>query len=157
MTDAAAAAASTVAAAAAADLLPPATPADQARAQIEALKANPEWVKRHLGGDHATREELARLHELTHTPAPGSIISGMPTAAAQNAEMADHLSTLFDISPGIMEEIRQGKPASLDEHRLAVGRKAARMSDPAWVNRYMTGDAEARREMWLLNSILTRR
>lgn len=155
MTDAAAV--TDVGPGAAADLMAPASPAEQARSQIEALKANPEWVKRHLSGDHETRHELARLHEIASQPIPGSIIMGGPSPEAQRAETADHLSTLFDLSPAILDEIRQGKPASIDEHRLAVGRKNALMSDPAWRDRYLNGDAKAGREMLLLNSILCRR
>jgi hypothetical protein len=136
---------------------PPTTEADKARAQIAELKANPEWVKRHLGGDHTTRAELARLHEIAFTPEPGSITMGGPTPEAQRAEMADHLGNLFDVSTAVLDEIRQGKPASVEDHRLAVGRKNALMTDPSWVTKYMNGDASARREMWLLNSILSRR
>lgn len=148
----------TPAAGAAADLMPlPTTAADAARAQIAELKANPEWVKRHFDGDLATREEMARLHEIAFTPTPGSIMMGGPTPEEQRAEMADHLGTQFDVSSAVLDEIRQGKPASLEEHRLARGRKSSLMADPAWVTRYMAGDATARRDMWLLNSILSRR
>lgn len=141
---------------AAADLMPgPTTPADTARAKIAELKADPDFVKRHLSGDLNTREELTRLHELAYTPAEGSISMGGPTPAAVRAEMADHLSTLSDLPAAVIEQIKSGAPVSADEFRLAVGRKNALMGDPAWVAKYMKNDATAQRDMLLLNVILS--
>jgi len=140
---------------AAADLATPATPAEQAVARIAELKADPDFVKRHIDGDHETKAELARLHEIAFLPSMGSIISGAPSHEEQWAETAAHLSTVAELSDGILEEIRQGKPASALEYRLAVARKNDRMRDPAWVAKYMAGGPE-RREMLLLNSIISR-
>lgn len=132
------------------------TPADEAVAKIAALKADPSWVQKHLSGDHETAAELRQLHELAFSPAPSSIISGAPTVEAQWAETAAHLALAGDLSAGVIEEIKQGKPAGAEEYRLAVGRKNARMSDPAWRARYLNNGAEERREMLLLNSIISR-
>jgi hypothetical protein len=139
---------------AAADLMP--TRADAALAQIEALKQNPDWVEKHLGGSHETRAELQKLHEVAFQPAPGSTISGAPTLEAQWNETAHQLSLEGNLSAAVIEEIRAGKPAGAEEYRLAVGRKNARMSDPSWVAKYLNNGADERREMLLLNSIISR-
>lgn len=140
-----------------ADLMtPPATPAQQAQAKIIELKSNPEWVKRHIDGSHETKAELARLHELAYQPDQGDIISGAPTPEAQWAEAAAYLETMGDFSPEIIDEIRQGKPASAQEYKLAVARKNTRMKDPAWTARYLNNGAEEHKEMILLNSVIAR-
>jgi hypothetical protein len=141
---------------AAADLATPLTPAEQAVARIAELKSDPDFVKRHVDGSHETRAELQKLHELAYQPTANSIISGAPTDEQQWGEVADHLSLAGDLSAGVIEEIRQGKPGPSEEYRLAVNRKRSRMSDPAWVAKYLNNGADERREMLLLNSIISR-
>ncbi len=141
--------------AAAADLAMPATPAEQAAAKIIELKNNPEWVKRHVDGDHATQAEMRKLHELAFQPAPGSIIDGGPTSEAQWVETAAHLEATADLSAGVIAEIKAGLPASALEYKAAIARKNSRMRDPQWVSRYMAGGPE-REEMLLLISIISR-
>lgn len=143
---------------AAADLLSgPATPAQQAMARIAELKNDAAYIKRHVNGDHETAAEFRRLHEIAFQPAPGSVISGAPTPEAQRIETAEHLSLTADLPPAVIEQIRQGQPVSLSEYRLAAGRRRALMDDPAFVARYMNNDAAARREMLLLNVIVSSR
>jgi hypothetical protein len=138
---------------AAADLVP--TPADQARAQIEALKADPAWVQKHLAGSHETKAELARLHEIAYAPAQGSIRVGGPTPEAQRAEQADHLGIMSDLPAAVIDQVRQGQPVTAEEYRLAVGRKNSLFADPAWRDRYFRGDHEARQQKLLLDVILS--
>ena len=122
-----------VAQGAAADLELPATmPADVARARIAEAKANPDFVKRHLSGDHSTREYLSRLHEFAWAPPPGSITMGGPTPEAQRAEQADHLGTLSDLSADVLDHVRTGAAVSQDEYRLAVARKENLFADGEW-------------------------
>lgn len=134
---------------------PPAMPADQARARIAELKANPDFVKRHLGGDHATREELARLHEFAYAPAQGSISMGGPTPEAQRAEQAEHLGTLSDLSADVLEHVRTGAAVSADEYRLAVAKKENLFADAEWRAKYFAGNHEAKQQKLLLDVILS--
>jgi hypothetical protein len=145
------------AAGAAADLtpLPPTMPADQAQAKIAELKANPDWVKEHLSGSHKTREEMARLHEFACQPAPGSIISGVPSLQAQRDEIANHLAATTGLSAAVIDQYRRGDPVSEDELRGAYSLKQSRMSDPDWKARYDRGDQRAHDEMWTINLIIT--
>jgi hypothetical protein len=141
---------------AAADLmLPPAMPADQARARIAELKSDPAFVKRHLSGDNETREHLARLHEFAFAPAPGSITVGGPTPEAQRAEQADHLGTLSDLSADVLDHVRTGAPVSQDEYRMAVAKKDSLFSDASWRDKYFAGNHEAKQQKLLLDVILS--
>jgi hypothetical protein len=141
---------------AAVDLTAPLTPAEAAAAKIIELKNTPAWVQQHLAGSHETKAELARLHSIVCQPAAGSIIDGGPSPEAQWGQVADHLEAVGDLSAAVIQEIREGKPASQEEFRLATNRKQARMADPKWVANYLNNGAEERREMLLLNSIISR-
>ena len=136
-------------------MLPPAMPADQARARIAELKADPSFVKRHLSGDHETREHLARLHEFAYAPAPGSITMGGPTPEAQRAEQADHLGTLSDLSADVLDHVRQGAAVSQDEYRMAVAKKELLFGDAEWRAKYFAGNYEAKQQKLLLDVILS--
>lgn len=141
---------------AAVDLIPPpSTPADQARAQIEALKTNPEWVKKHLSGDHETRQELARLHEIAFQPVPGSIISGGPSVETQREDEAAHLGMLSDLSADVLEHVRTGAAVSAYEFRMAVAKKDALFGDADWRAKYFAGNHEAKKQKALLDVILS--
>jgi hypothetical protein len=135
----------------------PSTPAEQAVAKIAALKADPDFVKRHLGGDHETRAELARLHEIAYTPAEGSITVGGPSIEAQRSEQADHLGTMSDLSGGVLDHVRTGAAVSADEYRMAVAKKDSLFGDPTWREKYFRGDHEARQQKLLLDVILSSR
>jgi hypothetical protein len=139
---------------AAADLIPTNLPADQARAKIAELTQNPDWVKRHLSGDHETKTELARLHEIAFRPAPGSIISGAPSIEAQREETAAHLGTLTDIPADVLEHVRTGASVSADEYRMAVARKDSLFGDPEWRAKYFAGNHEAKKQKALIDIIL---
>jgi hypothetical protein len=139
---------------AAADLIPANLPADQAQAQIAELKADPEFVKRHLSGSHETREQLAKLHELAFKPAPGSIMFGGPTIEAQREESAAHLGTITDVPADVLEHVRTGAAVTADEYRLAVAKKENLFGDPDWRAKYFAGNHEAKKQKALLDVIL---
>src|SRR5579872_965527 len=104
-------------------LIPLNMPADQARARIEALKADPEWVKRHVGGSIETKNELARLMEIAHAPAAGSITLGGPSQEAQLSDQASWAEMNFDVPPAVIQQIRERTPISQQEYRQTVARK----------------------------------
>lgn len=133
---------------AAADLMP--TAADHARAELEALKNDPEWVKKHLAGSHETQAKVRELAEKMHTPAPGSVISGAPSLDQQAVQTADHLAETTDYSPEIIDHVRYRRPISSEEYRMSVGRYETRMSDPDFRARLGRGESTAKREMGLI-------
>jgi hypothetical protein len=136
---------------AAADLAAPLTPAEQAVAKIAELKGNSDWLKRHLNGSQETRQEMASLHELAYAPAPGSVISGMPTHEAQLADQAEWAANNYDVPPEVIQQIRDRTPISEQEYKQTVARKNALMADPAFRARALAGDAAAQRELFLIN------
>jgi hypothetical protein len=141
---------------AAADLMtPPQTVAEQARATLEAHKADPEWTRKYLAGDHEARAEMLRLTEAMHAPVHGQISIGGPSPEYQRNDQAEHLAATGDLPPAVVEQIRRGDPVSADEYRMAVGRKRALIGDPGFREKYMRGDADARRQMLLLDVILS--
>jgi hypothetical protein len=135
--------------------LPETMPADQARARIAELKSDSAFIKKHLSGDHSTRETLARLHEFAYAPAPGSVTMGGPTVEAQRAEQADHLGTLSDLSADVLDHVRTGAAVSQNEYRMAVAKKESLFADAAWRAKYFAGSHEAKQQKLLLDVILS--
>jgi hypothetical protein len=141
---------------AAADLgIPGASPdAAAAHTELEALKANPEWVKRHLSGDHTTKAEVEKLVERMHARPAGSVQVGAASLQEQRNEVADFLAeTGPGLAPEHIQEIREGRANSPEIYRQAISLKRSLMADPAWVAKYMANDYEARRTMTLINII----
>jgi len=141
---------------AAADLMmiPQNMRADEARARIEELKADPNFVKRHLSGDHETKAHLETLHQIAFEPAPGSVMIGGPTLEAQREATAAHLGTMTDISADVLDHVRTGASVSEDEYRLAVAKKNSLFGDPEWRAQYLAGNHEAKKQKVLLDVIL---
>jgi hypothetical protein len=134
-----------------ADLALPMMPADQARTRIAQLLADPAYVKKHLDGSHETKEELRQLHEFSHRPEPGAIITGLPTPEVQLADQAEWAEANFDVPSAVIQQIRERTPISREEYKQTVARKNALLADPAFRARALAGDAAAQRELFLLN------
>src|SRR5579872_4564738 len=127
--------------------LPGATPvipsaADNARVELEALKANPEWVKKHLAGDHNTKADVERLSAIIAAPRAGATMHGGPTVEEQRSEMANYVESM-GVSPGVVKQVREGISETDLTYKQAVGLKRRLISDPAFVAKYMAGDHEA--------------
>jgi hypothetical protein len=133
------------------------TTADQARATLEQRKADPEFVKRYLSGDHVARAEMKALHETMCAQPAGTVNVGGISLQAQLNDQADNLAVTSDVSAAVIEEVRSGRPATVEEYRLALGKKHALFNDPGWRARYFAGDHEAGRQKTLLDIILSKR
>jgi hypothetical protein len=134
------------------------SPADANRtaasAQLERLKADPEFVKRHLSGDHATKAEIEKLCTIIAAPREGTTLQGGPTAEAQRADAADFMAANgHGLSPQHIAEIRNGTPNSPEIYAEAMRLKKSLMGDPAWRAKYFNNDHETRRTMLLINII----
>jgi hypothetical protein len=127
-------------------------------AQIAALKADPEWVKRHCAGDHETADQMRQLHERAYAPTPGVTQYSGPTIEQQRSQMANHYADLGPGLPaGVVEEIRRGSVNSPAIYAEAASTKAALIRDPAFVKRYMDNETAARKQMLLLDVMLSGR
>jgi hypothetical protein len=134
----------------------PPTAQEAARAKIEALKANPEWVKRHVAGSHETKEEMRLLHEQMHALPAGTIISGAPSIEQQRNEIADWLAENgHGLDAEVIDQVRHGIPESAEVHQEAASLKKSLMADPEFCRKLMNDDHDAKRKMLLINIILS--
>jgi hypothetical protein len=116
---------------------------DDALAKIAKLKANREWTGKYLAGDAGARKEMLDPVKIGH---------GTPEADA--GEFAKRLATLQTMGLNLDGEagkdiiaVLKGAPISPEIRRQVEARRTALMRDPGFVNRYQTGDLEARRTM----------
>jgi hypothetical protein len=73
-------------------------------------------------------------------------------------EVTEHLqaSSGYQLSDEVLAEFRENRPVSPAEYKLAQQRLDSRKNDPTWLAKYMRGDHEAKKEVALINSILSR-
>jgi hypothetical protein len=103
-----------------------------------------------MAGDVATTavwnrvvEALSRQPELPATP--------QEQAAAHLQE-----SSGYTLSEAHLQEIIDRRPVTPDEYRMARGRFEARCADPEWRAKLNRNDLETKRELALIQSILSR-
>jgi hypothetical protein len=139
----------------------PPSPADANRAaaaaQLEKLKSDPDFIKRHLSGDAGTKAEINKLCEIIASPRENTTFHGGVTNEQQLAEQAATAGTMADIGEDVLEHIKTGTAVSQEEYRMAVAKKDALFGDPAWRDKFFRGDARAKKEKLLLDVILSSR
>jgi hypothetical protein len=132
------------------------TPAAQARAEIQMLKQNPEWVKRYFDGDLGAAEQLKALQLQEHSYATGAVITGLPPPETQRASEADTLAEM-GLPPDVTEHYRSGQPVSASEYQQAVALWNSKKQDPEWRAALARGDHKAKTELALLQTIRSSR
>jgi hypothetical protein len=119
----------------------------------------------------ASRKE-AFLQDKTKTAA---LLNGDATATAEWRLINDHLwqapaiigprddvtnhlqeSSGHQLSAEVLAEFRENRPVSVADYKLAQQRLESRKQDPEWLKKYFRGDHETRKEVALINSILSR-
>jgi hypothetical protein len=148
---------------------PPAAPAgpatsQQAAARLAELRETPEWGARILAQDPTAISEFHALSKLVAQSDPIDIImsgeaAGLPNSSRDGqpslAATAREIPALREagISDGAIRELLEGRVPSAEEID-AVGRfRNLRHSSKEWVDRYLKGDAEARRESMLMSMV----
>ena len=129
--------------------------ADTARTELDRLKADKDWVARHMSGDHNTKADVERLSAIIAAPPAGTTMHGGPTVEAQRNEQADWVAENFPVSQAVIEEIKSGAPETPEIYRQAVALKKSWMKDPEWVDLYMRGSPKHRKDMLLANVIIS--
>jgi len=145
----------------------PTTP-DGARGRLAELKANSEWRDAFVAGNGPQVAEFRRLSALA-AKGDEQIISDALAGKAPSIDqifidpqMRDATHTIEALrGMGIHEEnvarsVLDGSPVSAEERNQASIAKDRLMKDVDWTKKYLAGDGEARRQMGLLNVILTR-
>ena len=130
------------------------TPGQEARAQIQLLKQNPEWLKRYFEGDPAAKAQLKDLQtrEHEHNYSTGQLLFGGPSAQEQRDHGAARLEEL-GLSKAIVDHHRSGGTVSAEEFRLAQARWDSRKMDPEWRAKLERGDYETKQEYAALLAI----
>jgi hypothetical protein len=143
---------------------PPAAPSTPAEAatRLDQLKADPAWTNALMSGGPAQTRQFHELHELV---AKGdnvdmAMAGVMPDGIIQDSgqvEMAGAASMMRElgIRDEVIKEFLVGHTTTKAWYDETARYKADKMSNPEWVKKLMSGDIEARRELFLANSILT--
>jgi hypothetical protein len=128
--------------------LPPMSTAEAASRKTEFL-ANKEKTTKLLNGDVGAKAEWDLITQNLWQP---------PQVNQPRDEVTNHLqeSSGFQLSPEVLEEFRSNRPVTSQEHQMARSRLESRKMDPDWLRRYFRGDLEVRKEVALINSILSR-
>jgi hypothetical protein len=145
---------------------PPAGSAVAARATLEGLSANPEWRDKYFGGDVEARRQFEELTErIANCNPTAETLAGVRPGEFEvtvgnelnSRKRADAVAGLRSLGFDDATVVQAIDGAEVGPHELAMAKqmKAMRLSDAAWIDRYMKGDLSARREMSLLNTILS--
>jgi hypothetical protein len=140
------------------------TPAAEVQVQIDALKANPEWVAKHLSGSAETQAEMRKLHELKHQHEQAEIgrlliAAGAPTVEQQLARGGELLREQALPENVVRQYEDPASRITTREYLDTKALKARRFADRAWYERWERGDSEALLEMRLfaVNDLLAKR
>lgn len=163
---AAAAASAAISQPAAARVVPviPSAPGDAA-ARLNELKADPKWRDEYLGGSPSHAKEMRDLQAVISrggNPEVDKAIAGVLDAAPFQTSKrmtmigtAEHLRDSGIGDANVIRQVLAGDPVTPEEHAAATETKARLMNDQDFVKRYTAGDGEAKRQMTLLNIVVS--
>jgi hypothetical protein len=135
-----------------------------ARAEIDQLLADPKWTSAYLSGG---APEVTRMNDLSaivaagDKAAPGSFQeqAAQSNAAADSQRIDDYMKSVpLDLTPEVHKDVAEmlaGKAITPELRSRVEAKRAQLMNDQEWVGRYMRGDQQARREMFLTSAILS--
>lgn len=150
------------------DVPPPFASADQAQARLAELQQSQEWIGRLMSGDPKARGEFDAIHQMiagaddqvdraiagNADPVLGEVAIEGELSTRQTAEAITGLRELGLRDEVVAEAIR-GAVYPESVVRQAADLKRTRMSDPEWTKKFLAGSAAERREMTLMNVILS--
>lgn len=126
---------------------------DAARAQLEQLKADPNFGKKVIAGDeHATRWKSSLIGQIV---APAEQAIAAQVASDRQTDIEGFIAAA-GITGDVADELRAFKPATKADYDFAVQWRRDQMSNPVWRQAYLDGDTIARRKMATANSIIAR-
>jgi hypothetical protein len=144
-------------------VVPPAPPtnATEARAALDARKADPAWSDRYLAGSPAEKKEFDSLTAMIAAGGDDTVsvaMSGNPVyMPTTDMAMMAHTAAMFrelGIRDEVTREFLQGKGVSAQEYELVVNWKKEHMGDVEWQKKYLSGDVKAGQQMMLANSVI---
>jgi hypothetical protein len=164
---AAAAAASAAISPPAAARVAPVIPSDasDAAARLNELKSDPKWRDQLLDGSPSHLKEMRDLNAVISrggNPEVDKAIAGVLDAAPFQTTKrmtmigtAEHLREAGIGDANVIRQVLAGDPVTPEEHAAATETKARLMRDNDFVTRYTAGDGEAKRQMTLLNIVVS--
>lgn len=136
----------------------------EAAARLSELKATPEWRDELLRGSPSHLKEMRDLQAVI-AKGGGDVdqaIAGVPDVGPFQTSKtktmmatAKHLREAGIGDPGVIRQVLAGDAVSPQEHAAATEAKARLMRDSDFVKRYTAGDGEAKRQMTLLNIVIS--
>lgn len=161
--------AASAAAAAAVSKEAPAAPiipaaANEAAARLSDLKADPKWRDQYLKGSSTHAKEMRDLQAVVDKEQNTQVDMAIAGKLYDGIQPGGHLAAvgtaemLREAGIGDAAVIRQvlaGEEVTPQEHAAATETKERLMKDQDFVKKYMTGDGDAKRQMTLLNVVLS--
>jgi hypothetical protein len=111
--------------------------------------------------DQAKMDALMK-GDVTATHEWQAIVAGLsaqpPAPTAPRDEVTNHLqeSSGYTLAQDVLDEFRSNASVTPDEHRMARARFDARKQDNEWIAKLNRGDLETKKELALIQSILSR-
>jgi hypothetical protein len=138
-----------------------------AQARLDQLTSDPAWKAKFYNGSPEARATLAELTSIiaegkTDLAIAGNLslnheietVSGNQLTSHKLAVEIDALRQL-GLSDPLIKQALDGQPVSASEKEMAKVAKRMRLEDAEWTKRYMANNYAERREMLLLNLILS--
>lgn len=142
----------------------PSAPGDAA-ARLNDLKADPAWRDELLNGSASHLKEMRDLQAIISrggNPEVDKAIAGVLDAAPFQTTKrmtmigtAEHLREVGIGDANVIRQVLAGDSVTPEEHAAASETKARLMRDNDFVTRYTAGDGEAKRQMTLLNIVVS--
>ncbi|UQR67713.1 hypothetical protein LRP30_21740 [Bradyrhizobium sp. C-145] len=139
--------------------------ASGAAARLNELRGDPAWLNEYLGGSVRHAKEMRDLRAVIDrggNPDVDRAIAGVlddaPIQTSKRMTMigtAEMLRERGVSDTGVIRQVLAGDSVTPQEHAAAMETKARLMNDQAFVARYTAGDGEAKRQMTLLNVIIS--
>jgi hypothetical protein len=128
---------------------PPPMSVAEAASRKTGFLANKEKTTALMNGDPAATAEWRLITQNLWQPAQFT---------QPRDEVTEHLqeSSGYALSPEVLQEFRENRPVTPDEHRMARARFDARKQDPEWIAKLNRGNPEVKKELALIKSILSR-
>jgi hypothetical protein len=135
--------------------------ADEATARLATLTADDAWRDRFLESGAA---EVKEFHELNKIIVKGDPVEAAMAGILDNPDIPSSQSKVLagtvdmlravGIADPIVRDFIEGQGVTAAEMKLVEGWKQRQMADSSFVERYLSGDAEARRLMTIANSVI---
>jgi YD repeat-containing protein len=140
------------------------TNASEATARLAQLQADPKWREAFLRGDGPRAKEfnaLMQTIEKGDNPQVDHAIAGVlydgpfqPSGHMQNIATAQMFRDL-GIGDDVTREVLTDREVTQEEYDKVSRLKAERMRDNNWVKEYMAGNGPQRRDMMLMDIVLS--